>query len=141
MSYDVSDDDRYDAMIADLRSETQPRVYIAGPITPKNGRTLEQNVQAGVDAYLALVKAGIPAYCPHVDGLIQNCLEVPHDKWMIQCVPQLLSARVMLLVGPWQESTGTRMELALAEQYDIPVVESLDQLWQFLAREYGLKGA
>lgn len=33
-------------------------VYISGPITPKDGFSLEQNIAQGIEAYLHLTKLG-----------------------------------------------------------------------------------
>lgn len=43
-------------------------VYISGPMTAKDGRTMEQNTADGVAVYLDLLRRGIPAFSPHLSG-------------------------------------------------------------------------
>jgi hypothetical protein len=43
-------------------------VYISGPMTAKDGHTIEENVAAGVRVYLDSLARGIPAFCPHLSG-------------------------------------------------------------------------
>lgn len=43
-------------------------VYLSGPMTAKHGFSIEENVAAGVKVFLACLKQGIPAICPHLSG-------------------------------------------------------------------------
>lgn len=90
-------------------------VYISGPITPKNGRTLEENVAAGVEVYRFLLLRGIPAILPHFNCLLPDRGEFLHyDQWMAYDYRLLDRCTHILMMPGWEQSAGACLELAYA---------------------------
>lgn len=96
-------------------------VYISGPITPKNGRTLEQNVAAGVEIYRTLLLHGVPAILPHFNCLLPDRGEfLDYDRWMEYDYRLLDRCTHIFMMPGWEQSAGARAELAYAERIGLP---------------------
>lgn len=58
-------------------------VYISGPMTAKDGYTIEENTAAGVRVYLDLLRRGIPAFSPHLSGAFPSAWSaLSHAEWL-----------------------------------------------------------
>lgn len=88
-------------------------VYIAGPMTPKDGFTAEQNAAQGVEAWLALARAGVPCFCPQMACCIPNFESINeggYDLWLrfdFACVD---ASTHVLMLPRWEDSKGASME-------------------------------
>lgn len=104
-------------------------VYISGPMTAKHGRSIEENVAEGVRVYLDCLKAGVPAFSPHLSGAFPTAWTaldwhdwIQYDKAVIdRCTHVLMMPR-------WELSDGAKAEHAYAVSIGKPVVFSLDEL-------------
>jgi Domain of unknown function (DUF4406) len=103
-------------------------VYLAGPITPKNGVLVEEHVTKALRVYLSLIRDGIPAFCPQLCAAFPSAFTVPYDQWI--AIDRVLIDRcthVFLLDG-WQESEGARREAEYAEEQGKILVDSMEAL-------------
>jgi hypothetical protein len=104
-------------------------VYIAGPISPKNGYLAEENVLEGMRTHLELVKNGIPNYCPQLDGAFPSSwTQVPYEKWLEVDLSILNRCTHVLMLPRWEESTGAVAERAVAQKRGIPIAYSVAEL-------------
>lgn len=86
-------------------------VYISGPMTAKDGRTMEQNTADGVAIYLALLKLGIPAFSPHLSGAFPSAwTALSHAEWIAYDCAILDRCTHLLMMPRWETSVGAIKE-------------------------------
>lgn len=86
-------------------------VYISGPMTAKDGRTMEQNTADGVAIYLALLKLGIPAFSPHLSGAFPSAwTALNHAEWIAYDCAILDRCTHLLMMLRWETSVGAIKE-------------------------------
>lgn len=113
-------------------------VYVSGPMTAKDGRTIEQNVADGIAVYLQLLKLGIPAFSPHLSGLAPSAwTALTHAQWIAYDCAILDRCTHLLLMDRWQSSTGACAEFDYwMEHHDAETVaESLAELCEMVGVE------
>lgn len=104
-------------------------VYISGPMTAKDGFTIEENVAAGVRVYLDLLQQGIPAFCPHLSGAFPSAwTALPHGAWIAYDFAIINRCTHVLMMPRWQSSLGARLEKEYAESIQVPLFYSADEL-------------
>ena len=110
-------------------------VYISGPMTAKNGRSMELHTAEGVDLYLECLKAGIPAFSPHLSGAFPSAWSaMSHADWIVYDKAVIDRCTHMLMMERWRGSTGAVMEYEYAIEKKIPIMFSLDELIRSLVR-------
>jgi len=86
-------------------------VYISGPMTPKNGWSIEENVAAGARVYFDLLSRGIPCFCPHLSGIFPTAWTLlPHEAWLAYDYAVIDRCTHVLMMPRWGTSTGARLE-------------------------------
>ena len=102
-------------------------VYLSGPITAKHDRSVEENVAIALRAYWECLKAGIPAFCPHLSaGFPSAFTEVPYEAWLAYDFAVIQRCTDVVLLPNWQQSEGAVREVHFAEKLGLPVHASLD---------------
>ena len=104
-------------------------VYISGPMTANDGRTMEQNTADGVAVYLELLKRGIPAFSPHLSGAFPSAWSaMSHQEWIDYDFAIIDRCTHMLMMPRWDTSKGAKLEFTYATMNGIPIVYSVDEL-------------
>lgn len=104
-------------------------VYISGPMTASGSHTIEDNVVDGLRVYWALLRRGIPAFCPHLSGLYPTAWGLlDHTEWVEYDRRVIDRCTHVLLLPRWEASLGARLEKAYAEEIGVPVVYSIAEL-------------
>lgn len=104
-------------------------VYLSGPITAKDGVSVEENVAAALRVFLECINAGIPAFCPQLTGAFPSAhADVDYEAWMAYDFAVIDRCTHMLMLPRWQYSDGAKREMAYAHARGIPVATSLAQL-------------
>lgn len=104
-------------------------VYISGPMTAKDGYSIEANLAEGVDRFLDLLKRGIPAHCPHLTGYPPSCwTALDHAAWITLAQVVLDRCTHVLMLPRWRSSTGARIEHAYAVEKGLPIAYSIGEL-------------
>lgn len=103
-------------------------VYLAGPITPKDGTLVEEHVTSALKVYLALIRAGIPAFCPQLGGMFPSAFTVAYEQWMHYDRAMIDHCTHVLLLEGWQESRGAVRDAEYAEQQGKILVDSMEAL-------------
>lgn len=103
-------------------------VYVSGPITAKHGFSVEENVAAALKVYLALLRRGIPAFCPHLSGGFPSAFDVDYETWLAYDLAVIARCTHVLLLPRWETSTGALRERAYAESIGVPILESMELL-------------
>jgi hypothetical protein len=82
-------------------------VYLAGPLTARDGWTVEHNVIAALRVYQQLVTAGIPCFCPHLSA---EMTEVEYETWMAHDFAVIDRCTHVLMLPRWESSPGAVRE-------------------------------
>lgn len=106
-------------------------VYMAGPITPTEGRTLAQNIDQAVATLAYLTRRRVAAICPQLTGHIPADV-VPYEDWMEVDFLLVESSLAVLALPGWDTSAGTRRELLHAAEKGIPVFYTVRALFDAL---------
>jgi hypothetical protein len=104
-------------------------VYISGPMTAKNGHTVEQNVAAGLQVYLHCLQRGIPAFSPHLSGAFPSAwTALDWSAWLDYDLAVIDRCTHVLMMPRWRESAGAQKEHDYARSIGKPIVMDLDEL-------------
>jgi len=107
---------------------TRPILYISGPYSPGNGRTIAENIAIARAHAEAAWRQGWAAFCPHLNtaGFEITCPEIPHSAWLagdLAILDRLDPATdAMLLLPDWIESPGAVREYHRAVARGIEVI-------------------
>ena len=100
---------------------TRPILYISGPYSSGNGRTVTHNIQIAQEyAAIAWMK-GWAAFCPHLNtaNFERYCPTVEHSDWLAGDLAILDRLRpghdAILMLPNWQQSPGARREREAAQ--------------------------
>lgn len=117
------------------------RIYIAGPISKGD---MLHNVQQADTAFRDLLKAGFAPLCPHwsvfagsaeyIHGnVFATASALPsgttHEDWMMADLPWVQVADAVLRLPG--ESTGADMEVEFAQEHDVPVFHTIEDVLQW----------
>ena len=106
----------------------RPILYLSGPYTPANGRTVADNIAVARTHAEAAWRQGWAAFCPHLNssGFEVTCPEIPHSAWLdgdLTILDRLDPATdAMLLLPDWIESPGAVREYHRAVARGIEVI-------------------
>lgn len=108
-------------------------VYISGPMTAKEGRTMEQNTADGVAVYLDLLKRGIPAFSPHLSGAFPSAWSaLSHEEWIAYDYAIIERCTHMLMMDRWESSNGAMLEYNYALSRNMRICKSVPRLLESL---------
>ena len=86
-------------------------VYISGPMTAKDGRTIEQNTADGVGVCLDLLRLDIPCFSPHLFGGYPSAwTALPHAEWLAYDFAIMDRCTHLLMMPRWETSVGAIKE-------------------------------
>jgi len=103
-------------------------VYISGPISPRNGKLVEENVAAALHVFLDVIQSGIPAFCPHLQAIYPSAHDIDYDLWMDYDYRVIDRCTHMLCMEGWETSNGAALEYQYARAQGIPVAFSIPEL-------------
>ena len=95
---------------------TRPILYISGPYSAGNGRTVADNIAVARRYAVAAANAGWMPFTPHLNtaGFEIDCPEISHQEWLdgdLAILRALSQAGVAVLLLPgWEQSKGARLE-------------------------------
>lgn len=104
------------------------KVYVAGAISDPNTIQVWTNIRNGMKWTNKIIKAGhapFPVFC---DFMLSMQEEIPLETYYKQSLAWLEVADVIFVCPNWENSKGTKKEIKHAEDLDIPVVYSLQEL-------------
>lgn len=109
-------------------------VYVAGPIRAKTAWEIEQNIRKAEETAAELLKLGVMPICPH--SMFRFVREVVEDSVFLKGDLEILKhCDAMLVVGDYINSKGTMGEIKFAEENNIPVRWSINDLIGWVQEE------
>lgn len=110
------------------------RVYVAGPYSADNVLGVLQNIGRGEWHANSLFQQGFAPFCPwhdkgYAEGLWDTALSV--DDFREHSLAWLEASQAVFVIPGWEESNGTKAEIARAEQLGIPVFYEKDDLYRW----------
>ena len=103
-------------------------VYLAGPLSPCEKFTIEDNVNAALETFLRLTRAGVHAFCPHICALVPGAFDIPYERWLAMDLALLERCETVLMLPRWETSPGARREHELATLMGKRVVYDCQEL-------------
>lgn len=102
-------------------------VYISGPLTAPTAELREPNIRRVEDALVTLTGMGIAAINVH-SAARTTFGTLTEDHWLAVDMRLLERCDAVFVVGPFERSKGTKLEIAYATGRGIPVFYDLDSL-------------
>jgi hypothetical protein len=115
-----------DSLAADLT-----RVFISGPISKG---PMAENVRNALEAANAVMGLQMVPFVPHLSHFWNMITPKAYQTWLAYDRQWLSVCDVVLRIPG--ESLGADMEVALAEELQIPVVYSVEELARWQARDF-----
>jgi len=108
------------------------KVYVAGPYrcSGKCGVDLD-HMRTGLNMGMDVLLAGYSAFIPWFDFLMKlvgRGAEIETKHFQAYCMEWLKVSDIVLVLPGWSQSSGTKAEIAVAEELGIPVVYSFEEL-------------
>jgi nucleoside 2-deoxyribosyltransferase len=105
------------------------RVYVAGPISSDKLLTSMENIRRGVTMSAFLIKEGFHVFCPFIDilfAMVNQHLDV--EDYQRNSMAWLEVSDAVLVLPGYENSAGTKQEIARALELGIPVCYNLKEL-------------
>ena len=110
------------------------RVYIAGPYSANNVLTVFSNMQKGMRMATELMLKGYAVFCPwwdyHAFLQLRDNEEISLEVIQKHSIMWLEVSDCILVLPNHHQSKGTLAEIARAEELNIPVYYSMEELEQ-----------
>lgn len=99
-------------------------IYLATPIRPKGGKTMEDNVADAKALALELWKKGYAVICPAANSDLPISLadkELETSRWLNGDIEILAKCDAIVVAPNWMNSQGVSGEIMFAQLMNIPV--------------------
>ena len=99
-------------------------IYLATPIRPKNGKTVDENVRIAKGLALELWKKGYTVICPAANSDLPISLaekELEAERWLNGDIEILQRCDAMVVAPDWEKSDGVKGEITVAGMCGVPV--------------------
>lgn len=110
------------------------KVYVAGAISSSTVEGGLKNIRKGIVMGAELLSMGVSPYVPHLDyqfNLVQSEAHIDVDTYYKHDLEWLKLCDCMLVLPGWEHSKGVNNEIAFAEQNNIPIYFSKEQLIKY----------
>lgn len=107
------------------------KVYVAGPYSGDNVLSVLQNIGYGQKVCADLFKMGFAPFCPwHDKSFVMDNPDMLFDinDFYEYSIAWLKVSDIILVIDGWEDSKGTKAKIKLADELEIPVCYSIDEL-------------
>lgn len=109
--------------------KTNTLIYISGPISSKDGFTIEQNVANALSVFFDCLRRGWPAFLPHATAIYPTAYTaISYADWLQYDLAVINRCTHMLMLPRWSTSIGATIEREHAHSIGIPVYETIEDL-------------
>jgi hypothetical protein len=96
-------------------------VYVIGALRADTPRAVELNIREAEDAALQVWRAGLSAICVHSSTRFMHGA-APESTFLEGTLAQLRISDAVIVVGGWEHSIGSRLEVAEALKLGLPIL-------------------
>jgi nucleoside 2-deoxyribosyltransferase len=109
------------------------RVYVAGPFSADNVLDVLQNMRDGICCATHLFELGLAPFCPWLDYhyILSGCKTSGKDPFYETSLAWLEVADAVYVIGNYEKSAGTMMEIKIATERGIPIFYTLSKLLEW----------
>lgn len=109
-------------------------IYISGPLSPKDGYSVERNIADALPIYFECLRNGWPAYLPHLIGSYPTAhMILSHEEWLEYDLAIVSRCTHMLMLSRWDDSPGSIREHAYATELGLPIFFDIKDLKEHLS--------
>ena len=114
-------------------------LYLAGPYSPTETATTEENIQAARRVAVELWGAGYAVICPHLNtaGFEKDLPDMAPQDFVDRDLEIVPRCDALVLFPGWRRSTGARRELEVAIWHNLPVYEWEQEREVLLGKQRG----
>lgn len=108
----------------------QPLIYVAGPYRAATREAIASNIEAARLVGISAAERGWFPVIPHANTAHME-LDLPElgdDFWLRGTMEMMERCDAVVLVPGWENSAGTKGEMARADARRIPIFRTLDTL-------------
>lgn len=113
------------------------RVYIAGAYNSHDVKGVLDNMRKGLRLSIQVLKSGFAPFSPWLDYTFGIMEDISVEEFKAYSMEWLMVSEAVLLVPGWEESEGTKAEIAEAKRLGIPIFESFISLLHWGKQECG----
>jgi len=98
-------------------------LYLAGPYSPTETRTTEENIRAAREVAVELWSVGYAVICPHLNtaGFEKDIPDMRPEEFVDGDLEIVRRCDALVLLPGWRQSEGTMRELRAALRNRMPV--------------------
>lgn len=98
-------------------------VYVAGPYTGEDWFQVDANINQAREAAAWLARNGVGYHCPHLNSAHFEVLvpEIANEWWYEMDYRFLHACDGVLVLPGYGKSRGTKAEMAMAEEREMPI--------------------
>jgi len=101
--------------------------YVAGPYTGANHNEVHENIENARRVAVELWRLGYAVICPHLNSAFMSGV-VDESVFYAGGIEMLRRCDLVVLVGKWEESTGTMREIDEAKERGILACDGTEGL-------------
>ena len=106
---------------------TPQLIYLAGPYRAKNGYTVRENVRTAERFAVEVVQLGHYPVTPHLNTAFFDG-EAEDEYFLAHGLALLSRCDAILLLPRWEQSSGSRQELADAHLHGLEVYKGIHEI-------------
>lgn len=105
-------------------------VYVAGPYRGPTPHAVQLNIECARRVGVLVAKAGLMPVIPHANtgGLEFVAPDIGDEFWLEGTLEMMRRCDAVVLCPGWEQSAGTRAEVAEADRLGIPVFQTVTRL-------------
>ncbi len=106
------------------------KIYIAGPYRADTIEQRDANIQQARDACAEIFRRGHTPFCPHAmtARFDDDYPDIDDERFLETGIKWLECCDAILMLPGWEDSSGSRAERKMAEDLDLWIYESLDDI-------------